>query len=119
MLCCFDRLIFRGYLPICHTRGLLRWLHQKGVKYRDFKRFAPQLAERLLQHAKDTAQRAGRPYQYQATRESKEELARQIAARDGIREGLVCVFSCRLGLARYVVEFIPGGDEDFIGGGLR
>jgi len=25
----------------------------------------------------------------------------------------------RLGLAHYVVEFIPGGDEDFIGGGLR
>jgi hypothetical protein len=94
VLSCFDRVIFRGYLPICHPRGVLGWLHQLGVAYTDFKNFAPKLAERLLQHAKDTAQAAGRPYRYLPKRESKEELARQIAARDGITEGLVCVFSC-------------------------
>jgi len=108
VLSCFDRIIFRGYLPICHTRGLLGWLHQLGVKYRDFKHFAPQLAERLLQHAKDTAQAAGRPYQYQATRESKEELARQIAARDGIRQGLVCVFSCLETCRTFRLRYGPG-----------
>ena len=58
---CIDRMIFRGYLPICRVRGLHGWLHQLGVKYWDFKKFAPQLAERLLQHAKDTAKAAGRP----------------------------------------------------------
>jgi hypothetical protein len=94
VLGCFDRVIFRGYLPICHVRGLHGWLHQRGVKYWNFKQFAPQLAERLLQHAKDTAAKAGRPYQYLAERVSKDELARQIAARDGVSEGLVCVFSC-------------------------
>jgi hypothetical protein len=93
-LSCFDRLIFRGYLPICHRRGLLGWLHHLGVAYKDFKQFAPGLAERLLQHAKDVARAAGRPYQYLPTRQPKEELARQIAAREGIRQGLVCVFSC-------------------------
>ena len=94
VLSCFDRIIFRGYLPISHERGLSGWLHQLGVRYTDFKTFAPQLAERLLQHAKDMAQAAGRPYQYLPTRQSKEELAQQIAVRDGIRQGLVCVFSC-------------------------
>jgi hypothetical protein len=94
VLSCFDRLIFRGYLPICHTRGLYGWLHQLGVKYWNFKHFAPQLANRLLQHAKDMAENTGRPYQYLPTRQPKEELARRIAVRDGIREGLVCVFSC-------------------------
>jgi hypothetical protein len=94
VLSCFDRLIFRGYLPICHTRGLLGWLHQLDVKYTDFKTFAPKLAERLLQHAKDTAAAVSRPYQFLPTREPKEELARKIARRDGITEGLVCVFSC-------------------------
>jgi hypothetical protein len=93
-LSCFDRIIFRGYLPICHVRGLLGWLHHLQIQYRDFKKFAPQLAERLVEHAKATAQAAGRLYEYQSTRQPKEELARQIAARDGIREGLVCVFSC-------------------------
>jgi len=94
VLSCFDRIIFRGYLPICHQRGLLGWLHYLQVKYRDFKHFAPSLAERLLQHAKGLAKAAGRHYQYLPTRQPKEELARQIAARDGIRQGLVCVFSC-------------------------
>jgi hypothetical protein len=94
VLSCFDRVIFRGYLPICHPRGLLGWLHQIGVKYTDFKNFAPQLSEQLVQHAKDTAQAAGRPYKFLPTREAKEELARQIAARDRVTAGLVCVFSC-------------------------
>lgn len=94
VLSCFDRVVFRGYLPISHPRGVLGWLHQIGVKYTDFKTFAPKLADRLLQHAKDTAQAAGRPYEFLPTRRPKEELARQIAARDGITEGLVCVFSC-------------------------
>jgi hypothetical protein len=94
VLSCFDRIIFRGYLPISHERGVLGWLHQLGVKYTEFKTFAPRLAERLLAHAKQTAASAGRPYQYLPTRQAKEELAAQIAARDGVREGLVCVFSC-------------------------
>src|SRR6266403_6121591 len=94
VLSCLDRVIFRGYLPICHPRGLLGWLHQQGVDYWHFKDYAPQLAERLLEHAKDMARRTGRLYEYQSTRQPKEQLAREIAARDGIREGLVCVFSC-------------------------
>ena len=81
VLSCFDRVILRGYLPICHPRGVLGWLYQIGVPYTNFKKFAPQLAKRLLQHAKDTAMAAGRPYQYLPTREAKEEVARQIAAR--------------------------------------
>jgi len=37
---------------------------------------------------------AGRPLQYlSSSKESKEELARAIAERDGITEGLVCIFS--------------------------
>jgi len=94
VLSCFDRIVFRGYLPISHPRGVLGWLHQQGVKYTDFKNYAPKLADRLVQHAKDTAAAAGRPYEHHPARQAKEELARKIAARDGITDGLVCVFSC-------------------------
>src|SRR3954447_817711 len=62
-LSCFDRVIFRGYLPICHPRGLAGWMWNRGVSVNDFKTFAPGIAERLLQHAKDMAAAAGRPYQ--------------------------------------------------------
>jgi hypothetical protein len=94
VLSCFDRVIVRGYLPICHPRGLMGWLHQQGLKYWKLKEFGPQIAERLLNHAKDLAKSQQREYRYLPTRQSKEELAREIATRDKITEGLVCVFSC-------------------------
>ena len=108
VLSCFDRVIFRGYLPICHPRGVLGWLHQQGVDYFHFKDYAPRLAERLLQHAKDTARGTGRPYQYLAARQSKEELARGIATRDSVREGLVCVFSCLETCRTFRLRYGPG-----------
>jgi hypothetical protein len=108
VLSCFDRLIFRGYLPISSPGGVLGWMYQQGVRASGFKTFAPQLAERLLQHAKQTAQAAGRPYRYLATRQSKEELARQLAATDGIREGLVCVFSCLETCRTFRLRYGPG-----------
>jgi hypothetical protein len=39
------------------------------------------------------ASQTGRPYQYLSEPARKEDLARKIAQRDGISEGLVCVFS--------------------------
>jgi len=111
VLSCFDRLIFRGYLPICHVRGLLGWLHHLRVRYRDFKDFAPRLAERLLTHAKDMARAAGRPYQYLPSRQPKEELARQLAAQDGIRAGLVCVFSCLETCRTFRAHYGPGHSQ--------
>jgi hypothetical protein len=80
----------------------------RGVKPGDFKTFAPAIAERLLQHAKDLAAREGRPYQYHAKREEKEELARQLARRDNIREGLVCVFSCLETCRTFRLKYGPG-----------
>ncbi|MGH7320328.1 MAG: hypothetical protein ACRELA_11990 [Candidatus Rokuibacteriota bacterium] len=50
-------------------------------------------AYRLKDHARQMAARAGRPYQYFGERTRKDELARQLAERDGIQEGLVCVFA--------------------------
>jgi hypothetical protein len=94
VLSSFDRVIYRGYLPICHPRGLAGWMYGRGVSIKDFRKFAPAIAERLLDHAKDLAARADRPYEFHAKRQEKEELARQIARRDHIDEGLVCVFSC-------------------------
>lgn len=39
------------------------------------------------------ASEAGRPHQYLSEPTRKEDLARKMAERDGIGEGLVCVFS--------------------------
>ena len=46
-------------------------------------------------HAKQYAEREGRPYLYlRSPKADKQEIACAIADRDGIREGLVCVLGC-------------------------
>ncbi|MGA2231244.1 MAG: hypothetical protein ABSH22_10130 [Tepidisphaeraceae bacterium] len=92
----FDRLLFRGTLrSISYSQGLDRFLGAAGVKYKDFGAFAESLSERLKNHAQALAKTAGRPFQYlYSSSQSKEEVARMIAQRDGIEEGLVCVLRC-------------------------
>jgi hypothetical protein len=69
------------------------FLETRKVHRRDVKRFVLTQAYRLKDHARQMAAREGRPYQYFGERTRKEDLARQVAERDGITEGLVCVFA--------------------------
>src|SRR3972149_2534879 len=66
-------------------------LETRKVHRRDVNRFVLTQAYRLKAHARQMAAREGRPYQYFGERARKEDLARQLAERDGIEEGLVCV----------------------------
>jgi hypothetical protein len=53
------------------------------------------MTEQIRQRAADDAKQAGRPLIYlNSSQDSKEEMARQIAQRDKIQEGLICVFTC-------------------------
>lgn len=92
----FDRLRFQGTLrSISYGEGLDRFLGAVGVRYKDFRTFAPGLSDDLKKHAKRLAMAAGRPYLYVAkSSQSKEEIARAIAKRDGVSKGLVCVLRC-------------------------
>ena len=96
----FDRMIFKGHLTGLYPCERFRsFLCSQGVLLKDFAGFAGQATEALMQHAKDLASQAGRPFQYLASSHthtsdvSKERLAKKIAEKDEVREGLVCVFS--------------------------
>ena len=96
----FDRIIFKGYLTSMFPDGAFgRYLSKRGILLKDTKKFFEQEAETIIQHAKATAAQAGRPYEYlesahtHASGQSKEAKARAIAEKDGITEGLVCIFS--------------------------
>jgi hypothetical protein len=93
MLCCSDRVLFRGYLPLMSGFAMADFLRSKQVERLTLKPFLLQQAERVKKHAGVMASQAGRPYQYLSEPARKEDLARKIAERDGISEGLVCVFS--------------------------
>jgi|CXWL01.1.fsa_nt_gi hypothetical protein len=93
MISCFDRLLLKGYLPISHPDGMEAFLRRKGVLLKEFKAFASNCSESLKRSADEKARKAGRLFQYLNSPIRKEEKAREIAERDGITEGLVCIFS--------------------------
>jgi len=65
-LSCFDRLIFRGYLPFFSGYAMAAFLEAKHVHRWDLKRFVIEQAERLKGHARRMAEAAGRPCEYAA-----------------------------------------------------
>lgn len=92
----FDRVLFRGTLrSIAHVSGLEVFLYSQHVLFKDFGAYADGLSQRIIEQAKDTANKLERPYQYlQSSKASKEELALQIRERDDIKQGLIAVFAC-------------------------
>lgn len=92
----FDRILFRGsLLSICHRDGMDRFLGSQGVLYKHFGAFAERLSTGLKERAEQIAKEADRPFIYVASaEESKEEIARGVAQKDSISEGLICVLSC-------------------------
>ena len=91
VLSCFDRMLFRGYLPIMSGWQMAQFLNSSKIRFRELKGFLLQHAERVKQHAFNVAKQEGRPFQYLQEKTRKEELAREIAARDQIEEGLICI----------------------------
>jgi hypothetical protein len=92
----FDRLVFRGTLrSIAHEEGMERYLWANQVLLKDFGSHVERVSRQLKEACRAKAEALGRPVKYLASsRVSKEELARGIAAQDGIRDGLVCVLRC-------------------------
>jgi len=93
-LSCFDRVIFRGYLPCCQPRGLEGFLAKENVLLKDFKTFAPQVAERLKEHVRTLVEQAGAPFRYLPSQTRRAAAARRLIARHGPKAGSVCGCSC-------------------------
>lgn len=91
----FDRVRFRGTLRwIANLRGMGAWLHRTRVLFKEFREYAMGLTDQVKQATVTVAEKAGRPIQYLPSSSlRKEEVARQVAKRDGITEGLVCVLT--------------------------
>lgn len=92
----FDRVRLRGTLRwLSNVRGMYSFLQATGVLLKDFTRYAKGITERIRQRTVRDAEQAGRPVIYlPSSQDSKEAIAREIAERDGVREGLICVLTC-------------------------
>jgi len=92
----FDRILFRGTLrSLSYVQGLDKFLGSQGVLYKDFGAFAERLSDQVKAQAEAVAREHRRPLRYlESAQESKEDIARGIMEKDGLREGLVCVLTC-------------------------
>jgi hypothetical protein len=89
----FDRIRFRGTRRfLANVSGMLGYLWQRQVPLKEFKAFAGDLTAQVRQAAEEVASSRGRPVVYlHNSHMDKEAWARQLAQRDGIRQGLIGV----------------------------
>jgi hypothetical protein len=99
-LAMFDRMIFKGHLSALYKQdGARCFLWSQGVALKDFTAYAKATTERIANNARKLVADAGRPvisFDHVKTRnrtQHKDELAKSIAERDGITEGIICLIS--------------------------
>jgi hypothetical protein len=93
VLCGLDRVFLRGSLrSITHTKGLKNFLWFQRILWKDFGDYSERFTTQLIDASLRQAQQRGREIRYlNSSQYSKEDIAREIAARDHIKEGLICV----------------------------
>ena len=65
VLSCFDRVIFKGYLPLTNGPALEGFVdHVLKILRKDFPAFAEKQSQALVDHAKRLAQEAGAEYRF-------------------------------------------------------
>ena len=91
-LSCFDRIVFKGHLPLRSGEQLERFVdHVLRIRRKDFPAFAEARTEELVAHAKRLAQDSPGGYQFHPGRVDKDRWAQQLIAEHRIVEGLVGV----------------------------
>ena len=90
---CFDRILFKGHLPLGWADAMEGFISRQGLRIKDFGRFVSRHSEQIKQHARAMAEQAQRPYIHLDGPARKENIAQSIAHRDRITDGLVCILA--------------------------
>lgn len=95
MISGWDRLRLRGTLrSIAFPDAISRFLSSSRRLVKGFGAFAEESSRQMREAAAGVAEQAGRPSRYlNNPGVSKEQIAREIAGRDGVTEGLICSLS--------------------------
>ena len=95
VLSCYDRVIFKGYLPFTNGAALEGFVDcVLKIRRMDFMDFAREQSEVIVDHAKRLAQEAGAKYFAPGAFYRKDKLVDQILRERLITEGLICVLCC-------------------------
>jgi hypothetical protein len=92
---CFDRVIFKGYLPFYSDAHLNYFVDGVlAIRRKDFLAFVEQRSQTLVDHAKAVAEQAGAPYLPLRGSPRKEALVQKLLAKSRHTEGMVAVLCC-------------------------
>jgi len=92
----WDRVRIRGMQRIlANVGGMMSYRSHVGVLMKDFGAFVERTCLQVREASEQVARRLDRPVQYLfSSALDKYQEAENIARRDRVKEGLVCVFSC-------------------------
>ena len=92
----FDRLVFKGKLrQLYGGEGMQAFFGLNRIRREDFKPFVAQVTKQVLEASLVSEAKKLQRYRYlNSSGIDKDKTARQIAAEQGVQEGLVCVLQC-------------------------
>jgi hypothetical protein len=95
VLSCFDRVIFKGYLPITNGPALEGFVdYVLKIRRCDFMAFAEDQSKTLVDFAKRLAEEAGAEYRFLQGHHRKDKLVEEILRQRPIIDGLIGVLCC-------------------------
>jgi hypothetical protein len=94
---CFDRVVFKGHLPLSGVSQLEIFVdYILRIRRAEFaQKVAPEYSDRLVAHAKRFASKRGRTYVYRNGAFRKDEWAEKLVREQGIARGLVGILCCQ------------------------
>jgi len=109
-LSCFDRVIFKGHLPISRPYEIENFVdYVLKMRRADFmETLAPQWSNRLVQYAKGFARKAGRLYEYRQGAVDKDDWAKAQIETHRLCEGLVGVLCVMETCATFKLGYAEG-----------
>jgi hypothetical protein len=110
-LSCFDRVLFKGHLPISRPAEFERFvdftLKMRRVDF--LKNLGPQWSERLVEHSKAFARQFGRLWEYYAGDVDKDAWAKEQLAQAPLSQGLVGILCVMEACPTF--KLAPGADR--------
>ncbi len=88
---------------------MARFLNHENIRFTQLKAFLVENAQHVISDAMRMAIREGRPYEFLTEKTRMEERARALAEKDGIQEGLVCIYRVLRPCRTFSFKFTRGG----------
>jgi len=89
---CFDRVVFKGHLPISWSGNFMNFLRGKRLLFKNFGSYSKKQGEIIGEQIEKWAEKRGRPSLYlRSSRTRKDDLVREILEKQPTERGLVCV----------------------------